>query len=360
MAGSLHNISPQILNDLRTSSGMSEEEVAKKLNLPKSKYRNIENGVEKLSTSNLVHLADIYKRPLIAFYSFDIEKEPEMPHDYRLNRDKKLSNQVFLAKRKAIYLAKQLQETTNIKTNLPKVNINSTSKELADYLRDTLKVDLSILKDLQGETIFSFYKSIIEEKFFIPVIEHPLKTNGVRALSIYADVCAVVLNESDTGEIKLFSLFHELCHLLRRQDGVCTVDIEKDKQNQPEERYCDEFAAYFLLPEKDLKNELGDRPLSLQELNRLSKGFGVSKTVILIHLKDLNLVNERRYKLLKTQIESLRKSGFGRRNWERTYINRTSRLVLNNLINSFKRGDLTYTDLATITSIKDKYLQKMI
>jgi len=74
----------------------------------------------------------------------------------------------------------------------------------------------------------------------------------------------------------------------------------------------------------------------------------------------LNILNPNQYKKLKSELESIKSKSFGRRNWEQTYIKRTSRLVLNNLINSFKRGDLTYTSLSTITGIKDKYLKKYI
>ena len=155
-------------------------------------------------------------------------------------------------------------------------------------------------------------------------------------------------------------MFHEFCHLLKRQDGICTVDIEKNKDNQPEEKYCDEFAAYLLMPEELVKSLL-QMPLSnLKQIDAVAKKFGVSKLVTLIRLKELNILNQPQYKKLKTELESINKIAFGRRNWEQTYIRRTSRLVLNHLIDSYKRGDLTYASLATITGIKDKYLQKYI
>lgn len=354
-----YTIQPEVLVFMRKLSGMSEEEIAKKLHISKSKYLNIENGDEEISESELIHLADIYKRPLIAFYETDISTVPEMPHDYRLNRDKKLSSEVFLAKRKALYLAEELKEITGRITTLPEINTNVSAPELANRVRALLEIDF--IKELKEEPILSYYKSIVEEKFFIPVIEHPLKTSGVRAFSVYGKICVMVLNESDSNEVKLFSLFHEFCHLLKRQDGICTVDIEKDKDNQPEERYCDEFAAILLMPENRLRNELPEFPITtLKQLAEISKKFGVSKLVTIIRMKELNILNIHQYKALKTKLETVQRAGFGRRNWEQTYIKRTSRLVLNHLLDSFRKGDLTYTSLSTITGIKDKYLQKLI
>ncbi len=360
-----YKIQPEILVFMRQSSGMSVEEVAKKLKFSKSEYLNIEEGDNPISQNDLVHLADIYKRPLIAFYSVDKTKAPEMPHDYRLNRDKKIPSEVFLAKRKALYLAEELREITGRKTTLPNINTNVSAAALADKVRTLLEIDFEILKEIvesKQETVLAYYKSLIEEKFFIPVLEHPLKkVSGVRAFSVFGDVSVVVLNESDSNEVRLFSLFHEFCHLLKKQDGICTVDIEKDQHNQPEEKYCDEFAAFLLIPEQQLKSVIkGLQITTLKELGEISKLFGVSKLVTIIRMKELNIINPNQYRQLKLKLESVQSTGFGRRNWEQTYIKRTSRIVLNHLIDSFRRGDLTYTSLSNITGIKDKYLQKFI
>lgn len=358
-----YHIQPEVLAFMRKSSGMTEDDVAKKLNLSKAKYLSIETGKEKIPQNYLIQLADIYKRPLIAFYSPDITTAPELPHDYRLNRDKKLSPEIFLAKRKALYLAEQLKEITGQTTTLPQINpatAGLSATALAENIKSLLQIDYDTLQDLKGEPIISYYKSLIEEKFFIPVIEHALKTNGVRAFSVYGDVSVIVLNESDIAEVKLFSLFHELCHLLKREDGICSVDIEKDKQNQPEERYCDEFAAHILMPEAELKKAVQQPITTFLQVEKIAKSFGVSKQVTIIRLKELGIIDTGKYRVFKSKFEAVNKAGFGRRNWERTFINRTSRLVLNNLISSFKKGDLTYSSLSNITGIKDKYLQKLI
>ncbi|MCX6270050.1 MAG: XRE family transcriptional regulator [Bacteroidetes bacterium] len=345
-----HQIKPEILLFMRKSAGMTEEDIAKKLKLPTSKYISIEQGNEKITQNHLVHLADIYKRPLIAFYSVDTSQTTDLPHDYRLNRDKKISPEVFLAKRKALYLTEELRTVSGRNSVLPMVNINSSAIELANKMRTVLEIDFDLIKELierKEDTALGYYKSVIEEKFFIPIIEHPLKSSGVRAFSVFGDISVMVLNESDPNEVKLFSLFHEFCHLLKKQDGMCTADLEKDNNNRPEEKYCDEFAAFLLMPENLLRNVTKDLPITtLKQLAEVSKIFGVSKLVTIIQMKTLG--------------EGVQKKNFGRRNWEQTYIKRTSRLVLSQLIDSYKKGDITYTSLSTITGIKDQYLQKLI
>jgi hypothetical protein len=77
-------------------------------------------------------------------------------------------------------------------------------------------------------------------------------------------------------------------------------------------------------------------------------------------MKELNFISQGQYNKLKAKLESVKAKGFGRRNWEQTYISRTSRLVLDNLIGSYRKGDITYPSLLNITGIKDKYMQQFI
>ena len=189
-----YQIRPEILTFMRKSSGMTEDDVAKKLKLSTAKYLNIEKGNSSLSQTDLILLADIYKRPLIAFYENEIATVPDLPHDYRLNRDKQISPGVFLAKRKALYLAEQLKEVAGKHTSLPAINTNLSAFKLAEQVQTLLNIDYDFIKELKEEPIINYYKSLIEEAFFIPIIEHPLKSSGVRAFSVYSDVCVIVLN----------------------------------------------------------------------------------------------------------------------------------------------------------------------
>jgi transcriptional regulator with XRE-family HTH domain len=49
-----YQISPEVLLFMRRSSGMSEDDIAKKLKLSRSKYLSIENGDEKISQNRLI------------------------------------------------------------------------------------------------------------------------------------------------------------------------------------------------------------------------------------------------------------------------------------------------------------------
>ena len=115
------------------------------------------------------------------------------------------------------------------------------------------------------------------------------------------------------------------------------------------------------MPESQLRSVMTELPIkTLKQVTDISVKFGVSKMMTIIRMKELNIIDAQQFRNLKLKLEAVQKKGFGRRNWERTYINRTSRLVLQHFIDSFRKGDLSYTSLSTITGIKDKYLRKLI
>ncbi len=54
-----YQIQPEILEFMRKSSGMSEEEIAKKLKFSKSKYISIEDGTEKILPFSTIEKANL-------------------------------------------------------------------------------------------------------------------------------------------------------------------------------------------------------------------------------------------------------------------------------------------------------------
>lgn len=91
--------------------------------------------------------------------------------------------------------------------------------------------------------------------------------------------------------------------------------MEKDQDNRSEEKYCDEFAAFILVPEKLLKNAVKGIPITtLKQLRDISKWFGVSKLVTIIQMKTLGIITPNQFKSLKLKLEAVPNTKFGRRN----------------------------------------------
>jgi Zn-dependent peptidase ImmA (M78 family) len=81
--------------------------------------------------------------------------------------------------------------------------------------------------------------------------------DACRGFSLWnARAPVIVLNTSFNPAARVFTLFHELAHLLTRSDSVC-VGVPTTRAD-PAERRCEEFAANMLLPEQALSRALED------------------------------------------------------------------------------------------------------
>lgn len=102
------------------------------------------------------------------------------------------------------------------------------------------------------------------------------------------------INGKDTVNGLIFSLFHELTHLLLGESAICD-----DDNNENIEVFCNSVAGEFLVPQKDLidsiKNESFEKNLSDSLLKKLSNAYGVSGYVILRRLYDNHYISKGAY-----------------------------------------------------------------
>lgn len=350
-------VNPDVLKALREGSGYTVEEIAKKIKTTANKVYEAEKGIASFTLTQIKKLAEIYHRSLAAFFTDTLPAMPALT-DFRINREKRLTPQVYIAERRAYYIANKLTELTDKRSQIPDFPELLKPDELAREFRKYLKVDL--LKSKKPEENLTHYKQILEEKFLISIMELPLKADDVRGFSVSGDISIVVLNEDDNATIKLFSLFHEIYHLLKRTSGICSIEIEQ--KGGDIEAGCNLFAAEFLVPLDDLKEEVGRFPqLEETAILELSIIYGVSKQVIMLRLLWLGYMPKERYEQFKKEAEAkAKKKGFGRRDWDKVFQNRVGNLVVRETANAYRSGKISYSEVMDILSLKAKYTEKFI
>jgi len=349
----------QNLKVLREISGYTVAEVAKKLRTTEDKIKSVEEGKGKLTLTQIKKLAEIYRCPLAAFFS---DRIPPLPHltDFRINRDRKLSPQVYLAKKRAYYLVSEIERITDKTSIIPQFPNDIKPERLAIEFKKHLKIGL--IKSKEPKEILRSYRREIERKMFVPIIEYPFKADDVRAFSIFSRVSIITLNEEDSPQVKLFSLFHEIGHLLRKSSGICSIEVEPE-QKEEIESFCNKFAAEFLVPAEDLKFEIERLRLETFDFNsitKLSEIYGVSKQVIMIRLLWLGYIDREQYQEFKSEYEEPVKKQFGRRNWDEVFLNRASESIVNELKQAYEEGILSFADVVGILGIKAKYVEKFL
>ena len=110
----------------------------------------------------------------------------------------------------------------------------------------------------------------------------------------------VAVNGKDAPVARIFSLFHELTHVILRNTGLCDLH-EYDADQSSVEVYCNRVAAEMLVPEESLLRRVTDRPdrtdeWSDDELRELAGTFQVSREVILRRLLTMGFTSEAYYR----------------------------------------------------------------
>jgi Zn-dependent peptidase ImmA (M78 family) len=178
---------------------------------------------------------------------------------------------------------------------VPKLNIGSA--ELKDdpedvAARERKRFSVSVQEQRSwrglGEARRRWRQRIEKHGVFTYMI--PMPPDELSGFSILHDgLAAICVNDSESTEgAKIFTLFHEYCHLLLRQTG-----ISDENNSNRVERFCNEFAASFLIPRNPLLEAIGDiktpHEFSDADVKRLATRFRVSNRAAALRLEKTGL-----------------------------------------------------------------------
>jgi len=94
------NIMPEIIKMYREASGYSIAEISRKIKITSNEIEEVERGNAMFTLSQIKILAELCKRPLVAFFTEDLPERPKIS-DFRINREKRLTPEVYIAERRA-------------------------------------------------------------------------------------------------------------------------------------------------------------------------------------------------------------------------------------------------------------------
>lgn len=286
-------------------------------NLPddiKLRYKSWEDGSKKPTWNQLRAVSKRYNVPTAFFFMDTIPDFTNLPN--LVNYRKLDNNSVF--ENNSPNLIKEIRKSENrreyyldllfeMEENIPlfeTYNDSINKYHLSNYIREKLEISLDTQKswikknnylDKKHYNFLNKWKNIITKKMGILIFEtEGVSINEMRGLCIfYNKIPIILLNGKDSVNGRIFSLFHELTHLLLGESAICG-----DDDNIKEEIFCNSVAAEFLVPKEDLKNNLDlDDLLSNNYINKLSHLYGVSQYVIIRRLYDENYINQSDYKL---------------------------------------------------------------
>jgi Zn-dependent peptidase ImmA (M78 family) len=312
MAEQITGIQVAVLQWARESQGFSIEEVAKRLKRDPAEIAAWEAGERSPTYVQLETLAyKIYKRPLALFFLPQPPPERAPETEFRTLPDFDLEDlssdtryQIRLAHSLQLSL-KELNEGRNPAERVIFREIDLSHqkdvRQQADQIRRYLGISLQTQTEWRSsETALKAWRNAIEGAGVF-VFKHAFKEKGISGFCLLDDEFPVIyLNNSTSKTRQVFSLFHELAHLLFHINGISKFDTSYIRQLPlPErliEQFCNALAAELLVPSADFDAQLRviDR-IDERAVERLATRYSVSREVVYRRLFDKGLITQTQY-----------------------------------------------------------------
>jgi Zn-dependent peptidase ImmA (M78 family) len=195
--------------------------------------------------------------------------------------------------RMARNLYKILAEETD--TKVPPFNIFFNSslsvKEFAKAIKTAFEIgETDNFKFPSPRQFYLYLRKKIEQKSIFVNGFFKVDVNILRGIALYDPNLPIIgINAKDSSRAKLFTLIHELTHILQKNSAVCNDFFNS---NLNEEVFCNAVAGEFLVPSESLLTNLEPiKKLELEpKIKLLSKKFNVSQEVIARRLLNLKII----------------------------------------------------------------------
>lgn len=365
-------INPKILKWAREQCGFSYEEAVQSYFNPE-KLEKAELGDELLTFKQLLYIANKYKRSPAFFY---LKKPPDedLIKDFRKVYSKKakfsplLRDQIINIKEKrAIAVEFKKYDKEYDYSYIKSITLNNNPEIVAQQIINLLKLDIKSCKKWKDEyKAFSKWKDLFEEIGILVFQISRIDIKEMRGFSISEiPFPTVALNRSDSPLGRIFTLIHELCHLMLNRGGICTLKSENEYHFEIE-KFCNAVAGAVLVPKNILKeiaivnNSQIDKEWQIEELNYLKKIFWASNEVILRRLLIIHKTSDEYYSKMRDYWINLPSSSRGGPEKPFEKIFRTNpKIFLKIIINAKYNHDITMTDVSNYLDMSLKYFRNL-
>ena len=262
--------------------------------------------------------------------------EKNRPKDYRAitNRNNVFDKKTLLVMRETRRLQSILSELLSGEDyqnggKLERRKIAENSEKIALEFRK--KLDLTRDKQRRfrdGYGFFNYLRDAFEE-MNVFVFQFSMPIEDARGFTFAEELpYTIVVNTKDSIEARIFTLMHEVGHILLRESAIGIPDAGRLSRNE-NEKWCDSFSAFFIVPEEYAKEEFGAHKGSLTTPNQLKKSsrkFKASKAMLLRRMKDMKYITESEYDSKMNQYtpkskEELKSSGIAITQERKAFLN---------------------------------------
>lgn len=375
---SVVGVQPTVMQWARESIGMSVEDVAEKLNKLPTDVSNWESGVDAPTYVQLEKLAyEVYKRPIALFFL------PEPPREHRPQSEfrtlpafdlKNLASDTYLQIRKAHAYQIALHELFGGSNPAEQKIWRSSPLDLAKPVQAaalSIRRALGITSEVQASwgdesDALRHWRQAIEQSGVF-VFKSSFKQKEISGFCLRDDEFPLVyLNNSTTKTRQIFSLLHELAHLLFDVNGLSKFDrqyvAELPRHERKIEVFCNAVAAEVLIPYLDFNHQIEGLPHDLESASdavfaKLARHYSVSREAVLRRFLEMGRVSQDFYESKAEewtgQIEK-KKEGGG--DWYATTGSYISDKMLKEVFGRYFRAEVSAIQAADFLGVSPKNL----
>ena len=380
----MNRVSPniEVLTWARESMNLTLEEVARRMNKTEDEIKSWESGKSNPTYVQLEKLAyKIYHRPVALFFFPNVPDEDRVEQLFRTLPDteiQKIPPKIHLLLRKAKIMQMNLTELSEYveapdRKILYDLNIDLTilPVEMANRVRNYLGIDITEQTTWLSTGVTFKHWKIALEKCGVFVFKESFsskesKNNPYSGFCLYdSNYPIIYINTDNPNTRQIFTLFHELAHLLMHTGGVDSENdnyIEQLSGNDKKvEILCDQFATEFLIPTKDFNRISFNCEISEGNIQKWAIRYHTSRETILRKLLDQSRVTKYYYEKKSVewsnQIEKYQSiSGGSYFSFKYACLGkRYVELVFRN----YNRGNISVEKVAEYLDIKVKHVSKM-
>lgn len=312
-------ITPNVLKWARERDGIALEAIQQTF----PKIDQWEQGLAQPTYKQLERLAKKYKYPVAIFFFPEPPQLSNLRHSFRT-----LLNEQFDAIPSAVRF--MLRKAKVLQENLIELNSNQSNKfsSIARDIRFQIDEDITLMarrvREYFGITIpqqqswqdqaiaFEHWRNLFEEQG-IAVFKDAFKHEEFSAFCLYHKNFPVIYLNNSVPTRNIFSLFHELAHLLFQTSGIdyrnSPFYLDSGKNLNKIEIRCNEFAAEFLLPKSNLDEELENATPDENTAVAIAGRYNVSRELVFRRFLDRQLVDYTQYREASSRWRAQTKSG---------------------------------------------------
>lgn len=300
-------INPDVLRWAREVAGYTLDEISKKQSL--SKFPKWEVGEAAPTYAQLEKIAETLHRPIALFFFPAPPEEETIEKSLRAISEEDVASlsptirqlfrkakafQISLKELHAADAGKQTQRISWLKSDTR--NIHQLAKKVRSALGVTLE-EQRTWKD--SDTAFKNWRAALAENG-VYVFKEAFRNDRVAGFCIYDDLYPIIfINNSLEDNRQIFTLFHELAHILFKQSYLDIFDynfwqLEFDNPSHIEVK-CNAFAAEFLVPESEFLADAKSAAITDTIFRTLADKYHVSREVILRRFLSHKYIDEAFY-----------------------------------------------------------------